>query len=426
VLLSRLAPSPASYEWLFEILVGRTPAVSWAAAGELPAGCQRADQFAVLPAGGGRGFVVSLAARRGTVSALTSYNALRTPRMRLARRAIALGLRAGLAQPLLATRIDVGTVAGAPAEQLADALLTDYLRRLFRREEIVVAFGGGSGPYRKPVLQVFGGDGVPLGYVKVGWNGWSRAAVRREAAALAACAAAPMSLGVPALLDHCEWRGLDLVVTAPLPAGVRRMSRGPRLPDTSLLREIAQISPGHAGELAASPWWRGVRARIAALADPPGPESWLVAVADRIEREHGETELAFGRWHGDLVPWNLARLGRRIYAWDWESSSADAPVGFDALHFHFQVAFVERREPLEQAAALAATQAGPALRELGVSEATGALLAELHLLELAMRHEEARASTGDCDDRFYPAVAGRLRATRSGSVGSGSVGLAAS
>jgi len=379
--------------------------------------------------------VVSPAAHRSAVSALASYNALRAPRQRMARRAVATAMRVGLTG-LLATRIDVGVADGATADQLTGVLLTDYLRSMFGCAQIVVAIGGGSGPYRKPVLQVFGADGAPLGYVKVGWNGWSRAAVRREAAALAACADTDLKLGVPALMNQRQWRGLDLMVTAPLPAGVRRM-RTPQLPPVALLREITEIFPGHAGELVASPWWQGVRTRIAALAEPSGTGSWLAPVADRIEAEQGQTQLAFGGWHGDLVPWNLARLdhawprgkrlGSRVYAWDWESSAADAPVGFDALHFYFQVAFVQRREPLEQAAALAASQAVPALRDLGVPEAARPLLARLHLLELAIRHEEARASTGDCDARFYPAISQRLRATGSASAGrSDSVGLAAS
>lgn len=419
MLLSRLAPSPASYDWLFDLLVGRTPAASWAAAGELPDGFRRTEQFAVLPAGGDRGFVVSLAARRGTVSALTSYNALRPWRMRVARRAFALGLWSGLARPL-ASRIDVGTAA-AIEDHGSGVPLTSYLRELFRRENLVVAFGGGSGPYRKPVLQVFAADGDPLGYIKVGWNDWSRAAVGHEAAALAACAAASLRLGVPALLDHREWRGLDLVVTAPLPAGVRRMS----VPDTALLREITEIYPRHAGDLASSPWWQGTRARINALAGPAGTDCWLARAADAIELEHGTTELTFGGWHGDLVPWNLARLGSRVYAWDWESSAPDAPVGFDALHFYFQVAFVERGEPLAQAAALAATRAAPALRELGVRESARALLARLHLLELGVRHEEARASTGDRDERFFPAITWQLQPAGTGHADhSDSAGLA--
>lgn len=410
-MLSQLAPAPASYEWLFELLVGQTPVVSWAVAGDLPDAFERAEQFAVLPAGGDRGFMVSLASRPAAVSALTSYNALRTPRKRLARSMLAIGLRAGLRGALPGSRIDVGIAAQATAADLSEALISDYLRRLFDRDEVVVAFGGGSGPYRKPVLQVFAADGSPLGYVKVGWNAWSRDAVGREATALAACAARPMRLlGVPALIDRRDWRGLDLVVTAPLPAGVRRLGRGRGLPDAAVLRGITELTPGHTGPLAASPYWRGIRARIDALAAASASASWLSAAADSIELARGDEVLSFGSWHGDLVPWNLARLRDRVYAWDWESSAPDAPVGFDAVHYYFQVAFVAGGTPLAQATALARRQAGPALRALGVAAGADGLLGDLHLLELALRHELAQASTGDCDDRFYPAITTLLRA----------------
>src|SRR5712691_9838295 len=349
VLRSQMRPAPASYEWLFDLLVGRTSAVAWAAAGELPATFERVEQFAVLPA------------RPGSCSALTSYNALRSPRRRLARSMVALGLRAGLAQPLAGTRIDVGVAVGSTQEQRQHALLSEYLRALFGRGRLVVAFGAGSGPYRKPVLQVFALDGTPLGYVKVGWNDWTREAVRREAAALRACAARQMRLGVPAVLHQCAWRGLDLLVTAPLPAAVRRLGRGWRSPDAGLLREISELSPHHVGKLATSPWWLGLRARIQVGVADPGTRSALTVMTDSLERRHGGVTLEFGTWHGDLVPWNLARLGTRMYAWDWESSAPDAPLGFDAVHFHFQVAFVARRWPLEAAVAHAERSAGPAL-----------------------------------------------------------------
>jgi hypothetical protein len=376
--------------------------VTWAAAGQLPAGFELAEQFAVLPAGTGRSFMVSLAARTGASSALTSYNALRPPRRRLARSVIGLGLRTGLAQPLLTTKIDVGTASGAAPEQLAADLLTEHLGQLFGRGQVVMAIGGGSGPYRKPVLQIFGTDGTPLGYVKVGWNDWTRDAVRREAAALRACAARPMELGVPALLHLGTWRGLDLLVTAPLPRGVRRQRTGSRLPATALLREISELSEHYVGELVTSPWWAGLRTRIVAGVADPAARTRLAQVADRIEGSHGRAALEFGTWHGDLVPWNLARLGGRLYAWDWESSAPDAPVGFDALHFHFQAAFVGRRRPLAEAMTLADRRAGPALSALGVAADHHHLVATLHLVELAVRHEQARSSAGDSDDRFCP------------------------
>jgi hypothetical protein len=136
----------------------------------------------------------------------------------------------------------------------------------------------------------------------------------------------------------------------------------------------------------------------------PAARSALERLAADAERSHGTARLDFGFWHGDLVPWNMARLDDRLFAWDWESSGADAPLGFDAVHYHFQVAFVGRAMPLGEAVALAARSARPSLRELGVPAASCALVSTLHLVELFLRHEEARSASDAVDERFYPAV----------------------
>jgi hypothetical protein len=425
---SRSARSGLSSAWLFDLLFSGTPVVRWAAAGTLPAGFERVDRFAVFPAAGSRSFMVSLAARRGAASALTSYNALRSGRTRLARRVLGLGLRTGLAQPLVRDKIDIGIAAGASDAELARELLGEHLRLLFGREQIVMAFGGGSGPYRKPVLQVFSTGGTPLGYIKVGWNDWARAAVSREAAALRACAAQPMNLGVPDFLGLSVWRGLDLLITGPLPRASRRVSSKSGLPSASVLREISALAPGFTGALAASPWWLSVRSRIQAAGLDPAARSALNLAVERIERTHGHVALTFGAWHGDLVPWNLARCGSRLYAWDWEYSTPDAPLGFDAVHYYFQVAFVAGQCPLGEATALAVDRAAAALRALGLPEETHRLVAALHLLELAIRHEDARSTTGEIDKRFYPAVTDVLRhalAEPGGLTGPRSAGRAA-
>jgi hypothetical protein len=398
---ARVTPSHA---WLFDLLFGRAPSVTWANADALPSGYRRAERFLVLPGAGRRSFFVSHASRRAMSSALTSYNALRPGRRRLARRLISVGLRSGAAQPLLRGGIDIGTVSGATPEKLVGDLLTAHLAQLLGSGPVVVAFGGCSGPYRKPVLQVFNASGSPLGYVKVGWNEWSRNAVRQEFTALSARANRQNGLGVPAVLGLSVWQGLDLLITAPLPSKVRRLPADERQPGVGLLRAISELTPSYVSVLADSPWWRRLRARIADGMADPAAAARLVAVADRIEHSCADAKLKFGSWHGDLVPWNLAQLDDHLYAWDWESSEPDAPLGFDALHFHFQVAFVTGRQEVVEAAGVAASKARTAIEALGVDAAALPLLTSLHLFELLLRHEEAHSCTGDVDERFYPAV----------------------
>jgi hypothetical protein len=401
--MRRIARTSPSHAWLFDLLFGGAPTVRWAAAGTLPAGYQRADQFALLRAAPGRTFVLSLGTRRGASSALTSYNALRSGRTRLARRVLGLGLRAGLVQPLLQDKIDIGVMRDATSAELAENLLGDHLQHLFGRGPVVMAAGSGSGPFCKPVLQVFAANGVPLGYIKVGWNDWTREAVSREAVALQACVKHQTLLGVPPLLGLSSWRGLDLLVTGPLPRRIRGLGIGSELPDAGTLREISGLAPGLTAELAASSWWLGVRSRIQGVVDP-AVHSALELAAERIEGAHGHVPLAFGACHGDLVPWNLGRCGARLYAWDWESSTSDIPLGFDAVHFYYSVEFIARERPLAEAVAIAAARADAALNALGVAERARHLVAILHLVEVTLRHEEARQSTGQVDSRFYPAV----------------------
>jgi hypothetical protein len=62
------------------------------------------------------------------------------------------------------------------------------------------------------------------------------------------------------------------------------------------------------------------------------------------------------------------------------------------VHFHFQVSFVGQRRPLGEAAATAARKASHILTALGVPRPDHRVLATLHLLELIVRHEEARSS----------------------------------
>jgi hypothetical protein len=377
--------------------------VRWAPEGELPAGYRRVDQFGMLPAAPGRIFVLSLGARRGASSALTSYNSLRSGRTRLVRRVLGLGLRTGLARPLLHDKIDIGVMRGATSAELAEDLLGDHLQHFFGRGPVVMAIGSGTDTYRKPVLQVFAADGTPLGFIKVGWNDWTREAVTREAAALQACMKDQTRLGVPPLLGLTSWRGLDLLVTGPLPRRIRGLCIESELPDARVLREIGDLAPGLTSELVASPWWLSVLSRIQDVADP-AVRSALEQAAERIEGAHGHVPLTFGAWHGDLVPWNLGWCGTRLYAWDWESSTPDVPLGFDAVHFHYSIAFIARKRPLAEAVAFAAARAEAALNALGVRGHARQLLPTLHLIELALRHEEAGRSTGEVDGRFYPAV----------------------
>ncbi|HZI37787.1 MAG TPA: hypothetical protein VFF24_05730, partial [Acidimicrobiia bacterium] len=100
-------------------------------------------------------------------------------------------------------------------------------------------------------------------------------------------------------------------------------------------------------------------------------------------------DIAFGAWHGDFTPWNMARSGATTYLWDWERA-APAPAGLDLLHFLFQG--VCRFEGQTPAAAVdrCSERVASLLGALDVEAGSESALWLLYRLELLFRYDEAR------------------------------------
>jgi hypothetical protein len=92
-------------------------------------------------------------------------------------------------------------------------------------------------------------------------------------------------------------------------------------------------------------------------------------------------------------------------------------LGFDLIHFAFQVAFLVRRRSIGEASRIAA---GASLDRLGISESARAALGTLHLVELLLRAEEARGLGAGVNPRVYPAVLEVLAHRLDGGVSAGS------
>lgn len=394
--------------WLLDLLWSAPPHVAWGPVGTLPARYRRAERLVLLPSGAGKTFSVSLGSRRGAFGCVTAYGRLRPPRRRVERAAVGVGLLSGVLQTA-SRQVEVAVKPDTPGAD--DLVVTSHLKEVFDAKQVIVGCSAGSGPYRKPVLQVFDGAGRPLGYVKIGWNEWTRAAVEREADALERAKAATRSgpLGVPSLLSRHEWNGLDLVVTSPLPRKVRRIPENGPLPPIEVLARIVGLSLNSSERLVSSSWWSSLRARAENNLATSLSRSQVIDLIEETSAAFGPTVLPFGMSHGDLSPWNLGVLGDRTYAWDFESSCPSAPVGLDPLHFVFQAEFVARGTPVAEAAAVARERASEALQRLGVARELHGLVSHLHLLEQLVQHEEAHASTGVRDERFAAQVVPVLR-----------------
>jgi hypothetical protein len=388
-------------EWLAEVLWGPTPGVELVV-GLVPPGFRRLHGWGVLPDLRRPRVLVPLASRRAAAASVRQYSDGMTQRARLAKAAVAAGLRSGALQWLLRRRrlvVHAGMLDplhGGPSAGAAETtLLGDYLAEALGRRDLAAAIVLGSvRPNRKPVVQLLAPDGAPVGYMKVGWNDLTRRLVRNEAEALRRLAERPpRTFTAPSLLHQGTWRELDVTISSALPHRLWRRGRRYATPPLAVSREIAALGGIQTATLGGSAWWAGLRRRLAPVeAAATGPAT--DALAGTLERlqDKADTQLAFATWHGDWGPWNLRATPDRLLVWDWERSGDGVPLGFDLLHFGYQTALQGLRQPPAEAAARSLRRTAPLLAGLGQREEVGELLLTLYLLERVCRAAEAEVS----------------------------------
>lgn len=261
-------------------------------------------------------------------------------------------------------RLEAKVTSGRFEADRSPGSLLDLLAETLGEPDLQVAVGvGNHDAVWKPTLQCFTPDGLPLAYVKVGLGPVGDHLVTTEREALEAWSRADdPRIVVPDLLSAVEWRGIPIICTAPMPPDVARLPPGPVSPwPVRLLDPPLQSAP-----LAEVGWWTR---RTAQHRETPDVGALLSAV----DAVHGHAEVEQARWHGDWVPWNLARSSHGLVVWDWEYSEPGAPVGLDEVHSVYQ-----------QQRILEGRAVGEALNRARDRAATP-LLADVHVAMLATR-----------------------------------------
>jgi hypothetical protein len=291
-----------------------------------------------------------------------------------------------------------------------------YLRKVLDRDLVVSLRVGPPRANRKPVLELLSPGGEMLGFAKVGVTSLTRELVRVEATALDVLGAAGLTrLEAPLLLHHGQWKEHEVLVQTPLSGSGRAVSRAML---TSAMAELATAGGVTTQVVGQSGYWRTLRARLEACAGRE-PAAALLQVMDDLQATADVTSLAFGSWHGDWTPWNMACSGDQLLVWDWERFESGVPIGYDAVHYQLQ-GEVERngaggaRSATEAALFTAPMTLGP----LGVRPGSAVFVAALYLVEIATRYlqdgaAEAGARLGDIGSWLLPALtrfAGRLPA----------------
>ena len=381
-------PGNVELDWLTGIVARPGDDISVSSSRARPkAGFAEAERFAILPNAVRPRLLLPLASPKAAARALASpgYGSGRLDR--IGRAAVRAGLRVGVAQRLLRTRLSLSVRTDAAGEPPAELLLTQHLRDVLGRRDVEAAIRvGPTRPNRKPVIQVITHEGEVVAYAKVGWNPLTRSLVETEAGVLRDLEARLLeSFAAPRILHFGRWHELAVLVIAPLAARPWSKTGMPLGLLTAALDEIVSLrqetGPRRLSEAA---YWTQRRERIASVGAPA-----LADIAERIERRYGSAGLTLGGWHGDWAPRNVGVLGDRLAIWDWERSQGVAPVGLDAAHFDLHVGLGQLGHRSDEAAEYAVARRGPMLgtRDTGDDPR---LLVGLAVLEMCLRWEEGR------------------------------------
>lgn len=323
---------------------------------------EAAREFAFLPSAERPRLLLPAGLPAAAATALRRYSHDLGARQRAARALTATAVRAGLADRALRDRVHV-TGAGESIE--------DRLTELLGRRVVVSVGLGSARANRKPVLQALTPSGAPLAFVKVGDTPSARELIAAEAAALGALARRPLrGVQVPEVLHHGDWRDVTLLVLSPLPTTALSL-RSRRTAPVAAMRELA--GPTRSSALTASAFW----ARFQVLPfDDPGQRERFARVVARVGEAYGADEIAFGAWHGDWAPWNMAWHRGRVRLWDWERFDPDVPLGLDLAHYRLQTT----------AGGYGSWPDTAVVRPLVNEVRAAAITVTLYLLELARRY----------------------------------------
>jgi hypothetical protein len=290
-------------------------------------GFTRMRTFVALPSSNRVRWLLPEGSRQVSLAALHVY-APYAPAARLLKAVLSFVIRAGW-QGWVGHKVTLGSREALPLEDLVAELSGE-------RGPVFALSLGTPTPFRKLTIQVMRPSGQILGYIKLPLTQAATEHVRHEAEILQRLSEfSSLNPHIPKVLHASEWDDGYILFLSPGP-----MSPGPVEYDSlhegflSNLRSIHQvIKPGHIlVEEVAARWHKAetlLDSRWRALGE---------AALARAKRELDGKTVCCGVAHGDFAPWNTHVGDGRLYVFDWESASWEAPTSWDIFHFKTQVA----------------------------------------------------------------------------------------
>jgi hypothetical protein len=325
------------------------------------------------------------------------YNGQRPLAARALRAAAALALRTGVLRHMS------GSAAAGEVPDTALSGLAAHLSALLGQPVLLGTRLRRLDPHQSQVMLALNPAGKRLAYVKIAWNGLTKQLLDAEEAALRRCARQELrAVRAPRLVARTTLGSLDLLVTHPLALGATPLRPRLDLPAEEVLAELATIGLCERTALADSQYWAAVRKRVDSLAAGCGPDAaaYLEDRMTAVLELAGSRAIAFGGWHGDLVPWNYAQSRGRVQVWDWEYWQESAPLGLEEMQYVFGRQFFAAGRRAGEAADAALTRPLTAAPRTADQQTLARLC---FALELVLRRLAITAAGGGQDDfRAFP------------------------
>ena len=188
---------------------------------------------------------------------------------------------------------------------------------------------------RKVAVQVMRPTGEILGYIKLPLTEAAAERVRHEAEILSKLwGFADLRPHIPRVLHAGQWRDSYILFQSSGPAGMGPQEIG-RAHEEFLLtfQNVHRVEkPGRSIAAVVQRRWERLEAQLDAEVQQLGRSVLL-----RVQQQLDGCTIRCGIHHGDFAPWNTRVENGRLFLFDWESASFEAPACWDAMHFRIQV-----------------------------------------------------------------------------------------
>lgn len=284
------------------------------------------QRFAVFPGWHEARYFIPLESNRVSAGALCIERPFRST-SRVIHRALRLLLRAGFSSLcrgflLLALREQ------SPLEHLVSNLCGSRFHGL-------ALSAGRARDQRKVNAVALAHTGQPIAFLKMATSPSARAALSKEAGALANLGTSPLAGTVPKLMafHDAPHRSTLVVEAGPDRVAPPRLSKFHYQWLSNLADYTRATKPFAQSQMA-----RDLAENWSVIKDSVQP-SWTNRVEQtfyRLNHDLGKLEIPLTMAQGDFAPWNIRQFpDNSIYVFDWELTKPERTPLFDAFHFQF-------------------------------------------------------------------------------------------